>query len=286
MRTTFPPDERNVDLHEGGLGFRVWRVVEQRPMAAAHTHPDVEVNFLFGGGFRYLHGGTITTVEPGALTVLWGGVPHQTLRPGITGHGVWMTLPLTWFLRWRLPGDFQGRLLGGEIVAADPDPGDNRLVDRWAGDYASGDPGRRRAMLLEMEARFVRLAITLPRRERDTTVRPSGLEHGLRQVERITDYLARHYHEPLTLDGAGEALGMHPKSLARLFRRHSQMSLMEYVTRLRLAHAQRLLLTTDARVVDIALEAGFGSLGPFYRAFSTHAPGLRPLEYRRWGLGG
>ncbi len=38
-------------------------------------------------------------------------------------------------------------------------------------------------------------------------------------------------------------------------------------------------------ILTIALDAGFGSIGPFNRAFKAHT-GLTPTEYRRGHLGG
>jgi len=59
------------------------------------------------------------------------------------------------------------------------------------------------------------------------------------------------------------------------------VSVWEYVTRLRVSHAQRLLITTDTKVVDVALESGFASVAPFSQAFRTYANQQRPLAYRR-----
>jgi len=41
----------------------------------------------------------------------------------------------------------------------------------------------------------------------------------------------------------------------------------------------------EVPVLTIALDAGFGSIGPFNRAFKAHT-GLTPTEYRRAYLGG
>ena len=41
----------------------------------------------------------------------------------------------------------------------------------------------------------------------------------------------------------------------------------------------------EVPVLTIALDAGFGSIGPFNRAFKAYA-GLTPTEYRRAHLGG
>ena len=44
--------------------------------------------------------------------------------------------------------------------------------------------------------------------------------------------------------------------------------------------ATTLLITTDLKVLDVAMESGFSSVAPFYAAFARHSAGLRPLEYR------
>src|ERR1019366_9472814 len=263
--------------HESELGFRVWRMGNAGTMAAPHTHPDIEVNFLFAGSFSYLHGGEIATVEAGRLTVLWGGVPHQTIAPGIVGPGIWITLPLAWFLQWQLPHGLQDRLLSGEIVSARPDPADRAQLERWLDDANSKHPERRRVLLLEMEARFHRLAPVTPRPPHRQNAGPEGAGH----IARVTRFLPEHYRDPLTVSAIAADAGMHPKYLMRVFKKQCGVSVWEYVTRLRVSHAQRLLITTDTKIVDVALESGFASVSPFYQAFATHANHQRPLAYRR-----
>ncbi len=75
--------------------------------------------------------------------------------------------------------------------------------------------------------------------------------------------------------------GLHPKYLMRVFKKQCGVSVWEYLTRLRVSHAQRLLITSDAKVLDIAMESGFSSVAPFYAAFAAHTRGIRPLAYRR-----
>jgi AraC-like DNA-binding protein len=42
---------------------------------------------------------------------------------------------------------------------------------------------------------------------------------------------------------------------------------VDYITEQRLSHARRLLATTEDKVVDVALAAGFGSVSRFHAAF-------------------
>jgi AraC-like DNA-binding protein len=270
------------EYHAHALGFRVWRVRGPIRMPVAHTHPDVEVNFLLSGKFTYVHGGGIATVEPLRFTVFWGGIPHWICSRDKGQRGIWMTLPLAWLLEWQLPRNLPARLFAGEVLSGRPDETDAALLERWLRDFDSGSAGRRRAMLLEMQARFQRLALSKSAKPVQSTGKKISPQTGLTQMERITDYMARHYREPLTVDEIAAELGLHGKYLMRLFKRHSGMSVAEYIARMRISHAQRLLLTTDMKIIDIALEAGFASIGPFYRAFAAYCPSVkRPLDYRR-----
>jgi AraC-like DNA-binding protein len=270
---------RLADRHEQAHGFRIWHMTDGGRMETPHTHPDIEVNYLFSGGFSYLHGGTVVPVEPGRFTVLWGGVPHQTLDPGIIGKGIWCTLPLGWFLQWRLPNALSDRLLRGEIITGPADAADRPLLERWLADAASGEPTRLHVLHLEMEARFHRLALGTPTASRRNN-RPVGTA-GAGQIARVTHFIAQHYREPLTIQVIADHAKLHPKYLMRVFKKQCGASIWEYLTRLRVSHAQRLLITTDQKVLDVAMESGFASVAPFYAAFSAHTPGLRPLDYRR-----
>ncbi|MCC6416118.1 MAG: helix-turn-helix domain-containing protein [Opitutaceae bacterium] len=264
--------------HENELGFRVWQQHGTGMMSHPHTHPDIEVNYLYDGGFSYLHGGAVVPVETDCFTVLWGGIPHQTVAPGIVGQGIWITLPLAWFLQWQLPNALGERLLAGEIVAGAPDPAERVALERWRGDVTSANPAQRRAMLLEMEARFHRLALASPRAPRSRQPRPGDC---VAQLAGVTRFIAQHYREPITVQAIADDAGLHPKYLMRVFKKQCGTSVWAYLTRLRVSHAQRLLVTTDLKVLDVAMESGFLSLAPFYAAFAGHSRGLRPLDYRR-----
>jgi len=267
--------------HEPTLGFRVWKTSDVPAMSMPHTHSDVEVNYLFEGSLSYLHGGARILLEAQQLAVLWGGIPHRTLPPGLKGWGIWMSIPLTWVLQWNLRPELVERLLTGDVLIASRDDTDMSLLQRWYEDYVSREPRRQRALALEVEARFIRVSLALEpaadqsRLPRQAAIGPQG------KVNLVTDFLARNYLEQLTIKMVAAAADVHPNYLMRLFKQHMLVSVWEYVTRLRLAHAQRLLLTTDSNIAAIAFQSGFGSLGSLYRAFAKYAPGSRPLDYRR-----
>ena len=85
--------------------------------------------------------------------------------------------------------------------------------------------------------------------------------------------------QPISVAEIAEALGFHPNYLMRLFRRVSGMTLLEYIAQQRVALAQRLLATISLKVIDVAMESGFGSVCRFHTVFARLC-GTTPRQYR------
>lgn len=65
----------------------------------------------------------------------------------------------------------------------------------------------------------------------------------------------------------------------KVFKRATGMTFTQYLTCVRVEHAQELLSDSAARVTDVALHAGFTSLSQFHRAF-RRTTGMSPTAYR------
>lgn len=235
-------------------------------MARAHSHPDVEVNVVLAGTIRYFLSGRFYEIRAGEIGVFWAGMPHQTLEKGPGLEGIWMTLPLPWLLRWKAASALAERLMAGDLVAFASSPASRETFTRWVGDFESGDAALREITITEIGCHLSRASLNLPTMPRRRPKAPRGME----KLTEVTAFLGRNYGGELSAAAIARAVRLHPKYLLTLFRRSCGMTLWEYVTRLRLAHAQRLLLTTDRTVLDIAMEAGFGSASAFYQAFRRH----------------
>lgn len=182
----------------------------------------------------------------------------------------------------RLPNDFSSQLLAGRFFAFQPEPG---AITDWSAKHESDNPEMRRRLHLELQTILTRLAMGLfseavawraARRAAGGAAGGAGGDH----ITRVVAYLAKHYSEPLTIDDVARHAKLNRSYLMHLFRRQCRMSLCEYLMRLRVSHAQRLLTASGMSVAQVALESGYGSLAPFYRAFGRYS-GLRPLEFRR-----
>ncbi len=256
-------------------------------MPVPHRHNEIEFNFLDSGSMTYLFGGTAITVSPGYLAVFWAGTPHQVIRVAPGTRHQWLTLPLGAALQWKLPGPLLRRLLFSKILM-ETDPGmaavDRVFLRRWNADLKARPGGRRALLLLELEARLRRLGLGL----KEGAVRPKEVdagaiplsEGGLEKAGQMALAVSERYSDAVKVEDIARAVGLRPNRAMRLFRRAFGTTLMDYVTQLRLMHAQRMLTLSDAKMVDVALESGFGSLSSFYEAFSQ-ACRQSPGDYRR-----
>ncbi len=262
------------------MGWRVWWMRNLSFMGRAHTHADVEINIpMHGGPLRYLHAGRIVEVPAGKIALFWGGIPHQLLSPASGCQGIWITLPLPWVLQWEIPEPFTKRLLSGDFLSDESPPEESAGLRRWVTDFECGKASRRKVLLLEIQARLHRLALVMPRRHRRQL--PACIATGEARIEAITRHINTHYLENVTVREIAEAVGLNHRYMMRLFQAHSTMSVWEYVVRMRVSHAQRLLITTNHKIADIAHESGFGSVAPFYAAFEKFGGGKKPTVFRQ-----
>lgn len=264
--------------HSPSLDFSIWRTSAEA-MRDPHTHPDIEVNYLRKGRVSYLLGGRFIELKPNDVVIFWAGMPHQTLGKSREVEGIWMTLSLTGLLQSKHVQEAAVRLLKGEIISYKTDSREDLTFERWREDFSTADPALREIVLDEIVCHLGRLSLSLAGRDpRGVHLSPTG---GNERMEKILRHLAMNYRNKMTTEDIAGAVGLHPKYLLALFRRACRMTLWDYVILLRLAHAQRLLLTTNRTVTDIAFDAGFHSLSAFYHAFRHHGTGKSPAAFRK-----
>jgi AraC-like DNA-binding protein len=276
-------DPRRPDFAPYGLTCERWT---PQQMGRADRHNEIEVNLVRQGRVVYLLGGREVPVVPGRLTVFWAAIPHQIVRGQGEEPYFVLTLPLAWFVQSSLPRPFVEAVLHGAVAGA-PDESraacDWKACETWERDLGAGDPETRAQMLFEVEARLRRLALDLRpdllRGSRRSLAPRRVANAALSNAERMACYIATHYTEPIAVADVAKAVALHPNYAMTAFHAAFGTTLRAFVQQHRLAHAQRLLVTTDRAIIDIAMDAGFGSLSRFNAAFRAHC-GCTPRAFR------
>jgi len=97
---------------------------------------------------------------------------------------------------------------------------------------------------------------------------------------RARDYLAGHFNQRTSLAEAAAQADLSPFYFHRLFLNAFRETPQQFVTRLRIDHAKKLLLAGNHRVTDICLDVGYESLGSFSARFRS-ITGFSPTAFRR-----
>lgn len=105
------------------------------------------------------------------------------------------------------------------------------------------------------------------------------MSYYLERVQRGVDYIETKLDDDVALSAVARAAGISQWHFQRLFKALTGETLKTYIRSRRLAASLERLLSTDLRVLDIALMAGFESQEAFARAFKQ-AFGLTPQKYR------
>lgn len=96
---------------------------------------------------------------------------------------------------------------------------------------------------------------------------------------RVKEYISRHYKSSLTIREMSSQFYIHPVYLGHLIHKWFGCSFNEYVHKLRIEEAKRLLADTGWKAGDIAVEVGYGEYGSFLKQFEKYAR-MKPAEYR------
>lgn len=92
-------------------------------------------------------------------------------------------------------------------------------------------------------------------------------------------YVKDHLNEPLTVKQISRTVSVSPSHFSRMFKRQTGSSPYEYVIKMRIDAAKRLLKNSNLSVAEIAAETGFNSQSNFIYTFHEKV-GISPNQFR------
>ena len=269
MQETRSPFEANP-----GCGGVVVRFADKRwYLREWHSHDALEVNLVVRGTGSVLLEDRRYPLLPGHLIWLWPGQWHVPSD--------WSSDMLMWIVEWK--PDFLHRLRR-ERRRDVPKPGDagayccrrldSQALQRVQG-ILSGTAGMERADAFNEGLHFSLLALW----DEFVKAKPVAGEKFLHpKLERVLGLLNDPSND-MALGELAAVVGMSPSYLSVLFKEQTGLMIPEYRNRLRVSQFFALYRDKpEIRVLDLALEAGFGSYAQFYRVF-TGMVGQTPKQW-------
>lgn len=99
-------------------------------------------------------------------------------------------------------------------------------------------------------------------------------------LRRAQAFIIAHYTESLSLEQVAEHVALSPTYFSRIFKQAMGCTFVEYLTRVRLEEARRLLRTTTLSLAEISYAVGYQSPNYFSEVFKT-VEGITATAYRR-----
>lgn len=100
------------------------------------------------------------------------------------------------------------------------------------------------------------------------------------RILEVISFLRDHFHEEITIPRLSKLVNLSEGQLSRLFKQQTGLSIISYLTRIRLTYACRLLTEGDKSVSEIAFSCGFYNISNFNRLFKKNLH-CSPLTYRK-----
>lgn len=102
-----------------------------------------------------------------------------------------------------------------------------------------------------------------------------------RPIREVKEYIEKNYTQKLSLEEIGKMVCLNPVYLSTLFKNQTGMTITNYMIKVRMEEAKRLLRETHMSVSSIAGKVGYTDTKFFSKTF-TKTIGIKPVEYRKF----
>lgn len=99
-------------------------------------------------------------------------------------------------------------------------------------------------------------------------------------INQIKKFILKNYNTNLTLEQIAESVFMSPYYVSRIFKEEQGITIMEYLTKVRLEEAKKLLRNPRYHIDEIAEKLGYNDPSYFSKVF-RRKEGMTPTQYRQ-----
>jgi len=280
------PDLEVVQIREGE-SFKAWSHGYPFHTVRWHFHPEYELHIIVATNGRYFVGDFIGEFEPGNLILTGPNLPHNWVSDIPADTSVPLRCRIIQFSE-----EFIGGVMGvfPELAALGPLLESSRRGLRFTAETSRLVAPVMEEMMTAQGVRrielFMMIAGMLSRAQGAKMLAsanylpdPSGYMSA--GMNKALAYIREHLTTPFSEADLAEIAGQSTSAFSRAFRRHTGMSLVQYVKRLRINLACQILMSDEqAAITEICFEVGFNNLSNFNRQFLAEK-GMPPSQFRR-----
>lgn len=105
-------------------------------------------------------------------------------------------------------------------------------------------------------------------------------ENDLPVIDRIKSIIDENLTKEMTLYDISNEIGISMYYMCHIFKKSTGITIVDYKNTMKLRRAKQLLVSSDKKITDIALECGFSDSSYFTKVFSS-SENVTPAEYRK-----
>ena len=106
---------------------------------------------------------------------------------------------------------------------------------------------------------------------------------NLQVIQKAAEYMKTNFIEKLTIDDISQAVYLSPCYLSKIFKQELGCTIMEFLTKVRIEEAKKLLKNPKYNIMQVANEIGFEDPSYFTKVFKR-SEGVTPSQYKRKAL--
>lgn len=277
------PQFEQVTVAPGESWTLLWRELPEFPFLW-HYHPEFELTLTLNArGHRHV-GDSMEAFEPRDLVLVGPNQPHTWAATERPDPAAPMLAVVAWF-----SSDWLQRLIDGwpEFAAL-------RRLQHKAGHgvrFSRTVAERVAPMMhalrdLEPSLRLPQLLQVLALLARDrkaVTLATHAIETDDNKAQRRLAKVLQRLNDDFAATPRAEELAalasLSVGAFHRFFKKHTGMTMLDYIAQRRVGTASQLLISTDRAIGTIAIEAGYGTAAHFNRQF-LQSKGMTPREFR------
>lgn len=250
-----------------------------------HSHRNFELNYIVAGSGKRIVGNSIAGFSKGDLVLLAPNIPH-CWDISETEQGVAPECIVTHFNENIISSDFFNIPELEQVVSL--------LTSGHDGICFKGKKAEKVGLALGKMVNLIGLdryiellkvfKLLLQIDDREHLTLPSALPRSYEKdhddINKIYEYVFRNIQTGINLKDASALVFKEPGSFCRYFKKKTQQTFMDYVKKVRIGLAAKLLAETDKQITRICYECGYNNLANFNHYFKVMMQ-KTPSEYRK-----
>ena len=251
------------------------KIKNKRTVCEVHCHDEeYELYYMLDGGTTYFIEKEIFCINKGDFVLIPKGVWHSTDNQHYShNERILVSFGEELFSeRTRLILD----VLSNSPVICVPDtqlPDLEALLFKLEAEYHQQKKGRK--CMLDIYVQELLFLLYRYKCDRKNVVHESD-----KIVYSISEYISQHYTQEITLKDLSRHFAISEGYLSRKFKAVSGLGINQYITYVRISHAEKLLKESKLSVTEIAEKCGFCGSTYFSSVFRK-IKGMPPLTYRK-----